>query len=87
MALATAGFAVVLSMHLLLVKQVGGGTPIRPVLLAGASSAMLLLATLGLRYLLDGNSFGSTIGIIALVGIAYLGLQYLFLRQHLKEKR
>lgn len=87
MALATAGFAVVLSMHLLMVKQVGGGTPIRPVLLAGASSTMLLLTTLGLRYLLDGNNFGSTIGIIALVGIAYLGLQYLFLRQHLKEKR
>lgn len=87
MALVISGFAVVVTMHVLLTRQVGGGPPIRPVLMAGVSVAALWGMTLGLRHLLDATGWGLIAGVLVLVGIAYLGLQYLFLRQHLTEKR
>ncbi len=43
--------------------------------------------TLGLRHLLNPAGWGLIAGVIELVGIAYLGQQYLFLREHLKDKR
>lgn len=87
MALVSSGFAVVLVMHALLARHVGGGTPIRPVLKAILAAAALWGITQSLRYLLGGTSWVSIIGAILLVGITYMGLQYLFLRQHLTEKR
>lgn len=86
MALVISGFAAVVTMHVLLAWQVGGGTPIRPVLMAGVSAAALWGMTLGLRYILDVTGWRLVAVVLVLVGIAYLGLQYLFLRQHLTEK-
>ncbi len=83
--LALSGFAVVVTMHFLLARQVGGGTPIRPVLLAGACSGILWAMTLGLHHLWGGAGWGPLFGVLMIVGITYLGLGYLFLRQHLAE--
>lgn len=85
--LATSGFAVVVVMHLLLAPRVGGGIPIRPVLWAGLAALVLWMVTLGLRYLIDAPGWLMVISLLGLIGITYLGMQYLFLRQHLKEKR
>ncbi len=88
MGLAVSGFAVVATMHVLLARWVGGGIPIRPVVMAGGAAVALWWMTLGLRYLLVAavSPWGEVIGVLMLVGIAYLALQFLFLRQHLTEK-
>ena len=86
MGLAVSGFAVVATMHVLLARWVGGGIPMRPVVMAAGAAVALWWMTLGLRYLLDAVSlWGEVIGVLMLVGIAYLALQFLFLRQHLTE--
>lgn len=85
--LAISGFTVVALMHLLLARRVGGGIPIYPVLLAGLAAAALWGMTLSLRYSMIPTGWVLNISILALIGITYLGLQYLFLRQHLREKR
>jgi O-antigen/teichoic acid export membrane protein len=87
MALVSSGFAVVVTMHVLLARHVGGGIPIRPVLKAGLAAAVLWGMTLVLRNMLDATGWLAIIGVLVLAGIPYLGLQYLFLRQHLIEKR
>ena len=86
-ALAISGFAVVVTMHLLFARVVGGGILIRPVLMVGLASVLLWSITLGLRHLLNPTSWGLNAQVIAMVGIAYMGMQYLFLREHLKDKR
>lgn len=85
--LATSGFAVVVVMHLLLARRVGGGIPLRPVSWAGLAALVLWGGTLGLRYLIDAPGWLMVISVMGLIGITYLGMQYLFLRQHLNEKR
>lgn len=87
MGLAVSGFAVVATMHVLLARWVGGGISIGPVVMSAGAAIALWWMTLGLRYLLDTVSlWGEVIGVLMLVGIAYLLLQFLFLRQHLAEK-
>jgi len=85
MALVLSGFAVVMVMHILLARRVGGGAPIRPILMAGISATVLWGMTQGLRHLLIPTGWGLIAGFLVMVGIAYLGLQYLFLREHLTE--
>jgi O-antigen/teichoic acid export membrane protein len=85
--LVSSGFAVVATMHGLLARQAGGGTPIRPVLLAAVSAVALWGTTLGLRHLLYPTGWGVIGAVLAIVSITYLGLQYFFLRRHLMEKR
>lgn len=87
MALVISGSAVVLTMHVLLARRVGGGAPLRPMLMAGVSAAALWGMTLGLRHLLNPTGWGLIAGVLVLVGITYLGLQYLFLRQHLEDTK
>lgn len=84
--LVCSGFAVVATMHLLLAPKVGGGTPMRPVWMAGLSAAAVWGAALGLRQLFDQGAWGGTVAVLAVAGVSYLGLQYLFLRRHLTEK-
>jgi O-antigen/teichoic acid export membrane protein len=85
--LAISGFAVVATMHILLARWVGGGISMRPVAIAGGAAVALWWMTLGLRYLLGAVSpWGRIVGVLVLVGMAYMGLQFLFLRQHLTEK-
>ena len=87
MGLVLSGFVVVVTMHVLLARRVGGGIPIRPMLMAGWAALALWVMTLGLRYQLDAAGWGVIFGVLVLVGITYLGLQYLLLQQHLKDKR
>lgn len=87
MGLAISGFVVVLTMHALLAHRVGGGIPMRPILIAGIAAGALWGMTQGLRHWMSATGWGQVIETLVLVGIAYLGLQYLFLRQHLAEKR
>jgi O-antigen/teichoic acid export membrane protein len=86
-ALAIAGFAVVVTMHLLFARQVGGGIPIRPVLMVCLAAAALWIMTLGMRNLLNSTGWWLIAGVVLPAGIVYLGLQYTFLREHLKDKR
>lgn len=85
--LALSGFAVVALMHLLLAPQVGGGAPVRPILRASVLAMAIWGGAFGLRHLLDTTVSGGIAGILALIGLIYLGLQYLFLREHMIEKR
>lgn len=87
MGLAISGFAVVATMHLLLARWVGGGTPIRPILVAGISAVAIWIVTLTFRHLIHPTGLVGVVGVLLIVGIAYLALQYFFLRQHLKEKK
>jgi O-antigen/teichoic acid export membrane protein len=80
--LAASGLIVVLTMHMLLARHVGGGAPSRPIIIAGLSAATLWGATLSVRHFLGTSGWAPLISALALVGISYAGLQYLFLRQH-----
>ena len=86
--LVLSGLAMVATMHVLLVRRAGGGgAPIRPVLMAGVSAAALWGLTLVLRYLLNSPGLGMIAGVLVLVSITYLGLQYIFLREHLEDSK
>jgi len=85
--LAASGIAVVVSIHILLARRVGGGTPIQPVLMAAASAVILWLIAVSLRQHLSSTGWLLITSTLLPVGLTYLGLQYLFLRQHLKDKR
>lgn len=87
MGLGLSGFAVAVSMHVLLVRRVGGGIPIRPMLIAGIPAVALWEMTQGLRHLLSATAGVMIFGVLALVGITYLGLQYFLLRHHIEDRR
>lgn len=83
MGLVLSGFAVVVTLHVLLAQRVGGVIPIRPMLMAGFSALALWGMTLGLRHLLNVRGWGLIAGVLVVVGVSYFGLQYLFLRERL----
>ena len=85
--LAASGIAVVVLVHLLLARRVGGVTLIQPVLMAAVAAAALWLMTLGLRHFLHSTGWMLIVSMLLLVGLTYLGLQYIFLRAHLKDMR
>ncbi|MDP3372039.1 MAG: hypothetical protein Q8S21_04025 [Candidatus Paracaedibacteraceae bacterium] len=85
--LASAGFVVVAMLHILLAHRVGGGVPVRPVMEAALAAAVLWGMTLGLRHLMDATGWAEVMTVLLLAGITYMGLQYVFLRRHLMEKR
>ena len=85
MGLVLSGFGVVMTMHILLARRVGGGVHIRPVLLAGVAAAALWGGAASLRHLLDITGKWSIIGLIVTISAIYLGLQFLFLRHKLTE--
>jgi O-antigen/teichoic acid export membrane protein len=87
MGLVLSGFAAVATIHFLLARRVGGGVPILSVLKASVSAVALWGMAQALRYLLSAKGWVLIIGVLILVGTAYLGLQYLFLRKHLEDKR
>jgi O-antigen/teichoic acid export membrane protein len=86
MGLVLSGFVVVVTMHVLLVRRVSGGVPIRLILMAGVSAAALWGITLGIRHLLNATGWMLIYGVLVLVGITYLVLQYLFLRDRIEDK-
>lgn len=85
--LAASGLAVVLTMHVFLVKHVGGGIPIQPIVISILAGTVLWGATLIGRNLLGTTGWLSLIASLVLISGAYLGLQYLFLRQHITDKQ
>ena len=84
--LMVSGFSVVVVMHVFLVKWVRGDMQIRSMLMAVAFSFALWGVALCLRRLLDSTDWMAVLGVCAVVGISYLGLQYLFLHEHVKAK-
>lgn len=85
--LMVSGFSVVVVMHVFLVQWVGGGVKIRSMLMAVVFSVALWGMALSFRRLIDSTDWMAVLGICAVIGIFYLGLQYLFLRKHFKDKR
>jgi O-antigen/teichoic acid export membrane protein len=85
--LAASGLAVALTMHFFLARHVGGGMPIQPIVIAGLAATTLWGATLFVRNLLGTSGWVPFVASLALVSIVFLGLQYLFLRQHIADKR
>jgi len=85
--LAASGIAVVVLVHLLLARRVGGGAPIQTILMAAVAAVLLWLITISLRQLLSSTGWMLIVSTLVPAGLAYLGLQYVFLRQHLKDKR
>jgi hypothetical protein len=81
MALVASGFCIVMTMHFSLSRQVGGGTPIRPVLRAVGIAIMLWILVFCLRHCLPE---GAAIGVIVPTGIVYLIMQYLILRRNME---
>ena len=84
--LASSGFIVVVTIHLLLARHVGGGVPIHPLLMASIAAATLWMLTLGLRQLLNLTGWTLIFSILVPIGLIYLCLQYFLLREHLKDK-
>ena len=86
--LALSGFAVLLTMHLLLARHVGGGVSILPLFLAVLSAAIFWGMSLVLRHLLKSTGTGlSAAVVLVFLGTTYVGFQYLFLQRHLMEKK
>lgn len=85
MGLALSGLAMAATMHILLARKVGGGIPLYLVLVAIIFAMLLWGVTIGLRQLLETTGWGEVITTLVLIGIAYSGMQYMFLRPHLKE--
>jgi O-antigen/teichoic acid export membrane protein len=83
LSLALSGLAVVLTMHVLLVRRVDGWSPIRPLVSAGAFAVALWAVAFSLRYLFGAADRWFTFRILAPVCLAYLLMQYLYLRQYL----
>lgn len=85
--LAVSGAVVVVLVHYLLARYVGGGSPIQPILMAVFSALVLWGIALSLRQFLSLTGWLLSVSTLVPVGLTYLGLQYLFLQQHLKDKR
>ncbi len=84
--LVTAGFAVVASMHVLLARHAGGGTPVRFFLRTGIFAAVLWGLTLSIRYMFDETDWRVIVCVTMLIGIAFVGLQYALLRRYLEKR-
>lgn len=85
--LAVSGLAVVLTMHVYLARHVGGGMPIQPIVIACIAATTLWGVALVVRNLLGTSGWVPFVASLALISTAFLGLQYLFLRQHIADKR
>ncbi|MDR3409558.1 MAG: hypothetical protein P4L87_01200 [Formivibrio sp.] len=81
--LAVSGFAVVATMHILLARRVGGGIPIRPMLMSVILAVVLWGMALGLRQLFYSKGWFEIIVVLGFVSIAYLWFQYYFIKKHL----
>ena len=85
--LTLSGVVVVMTLHYMLIDKVGGGLPVRPMLLAVFAALLLWGGSSFARGLLDIVSWWEVIGFLVVVGGAYMLLQYLFIRPHLVETK
>lgn len=85
-ALASSGLAAVIAMRIMLGERASGGIPMAAVWMAIALTGALWLFTKGIRYAMNVAEWRSAAGIIILAGFGYVGLQYVLLREHLKDR-
>lgn len=85
MGLSMSGWVVVMMLHLLLGRRVGGGVPIRLVAEAALAASALGVITFVVRLLLDTMGWLYLVVNLILVGAAYFFLLYLLLRKHLMD--
>lgn len=84
--LVLSGFSVMVTMHSLLARHVGGGIPIRPVLIACSLATVMWGMAAVFRYLsATSGGWQSVIEVLMPLGLVYVGLQYAFLRPHLRD--
>lgn len=83
--LVLSGFSVVLAMHVLLARYVERGFSIRSTLMSIVFAAILWGVAIVIRQQLSGTGQWSYVLQIFLVGIPYLALQYLFLRNRISN--
>jgi len=86
-ALAVAGFVVVVLLHILLAHRAGGGVPLRTLGPAALATFALCAAILGMRALFNTADWTVVISVIVITGLVYLGLLYKLLRQYIVEKQ
>jgi O-antigen/teichoic acid export membrane protein len=84
--LIVSGYSMVVTMHVLLARHVGGGAPTRLMLMAGVFAAVLWVLLITIRHLLDVTGMWLMVGTLVPIGTTYLGMQYFSLRQHLTDK-
>lgn len=87
MGLMLSGLAVVIAMRIMLGERASGGITMPAILAATALAAGLWIIATGVRHILSSAWWWNVVGIVVLIGILYLGMQYLLLREHLKDKR
>lgn len=86
MGLVLSGLTVVLLMHFSLTRRIEGIALLHPLLQVIAATILLGTMSLGAHATFKGSSWTTLVGIFTWLGLVYLGLQYLLLRQHLTEK-
>ena len=84
--LVASGGIVVAVMHIYLVAPNVKGLPIQPTFMAGILSVTLWVIYLSLHHFLDSKSLITFCFICMVIGGLYLGMQYLFLRPHLRDR-
>jgi O-antigen/teichoic acid export membrane protein len=84
--LVASGGIVVAVMHIYLVAPNVKGLPIQPTFMAGILSVTLWVIYLSLHHFLDSKSLIAFCFICMVIGGLYLGMQYLFLRPHLRDR-
>lgn len=83
--LVISGVIVVTVMHFYIGTSIAKGIVIRPILVAVIFSIALWGIYLSLHYYLDAGSLLAFVFICSVIGGLYLGIQYLFLRPHLRS--
>jgi len=86
MGLTAAGALTVVTMHLALLRKVGGGISARPILVSLALTPVFLAIAMVLRHWLPTASWVAPIATCAVIGLAFLFMQYLLLRKHLEDR-
>lgn len=86
-ALAVAGFIVVVLLHVLLGHRAGGGVPLRAIGQAALAVVVLCVVALVMRAYFSVADWTVVVSIIVITGLVYLGLLHRLLRKHLVEMR
>lgn len=84
--LTLSGLAAVLAMRISLGEKASGGIRVISMAVAAGCAFALLAATKGARYLSNSAEWWSSIAIVALIGILYMGMLYLLVRENLQDK-
>lgn len=86
MGLAAAGALTIVTMHLVLLRKIGGGISARPILVSFALTPAFLAIAMVLRHWLPTASWVTPIATCAVIGLAFLFMQYLLLHKHLEDR-